>query len=330
MKNVIYFPYISVPENQWFTSTLLYYDKIYSIVPSAFQSYNVMAKPYTKKLIDAHLLDSLSPTACINNIPQFSNNFLEIIEDSRNTPKINEKNFKMGEKIHFEKLFEIGDKLVEKELAFLPHNDPSWYYVEPTTAHIFMTYLAKTLGELPAVNATPITDSFSNNGLLASNNITQAEKKQIENMIRLVLLREILPVPINDIDVADLRSFKSDNQDELVKFRSHIEKEIDRFSLIGDITNRNNEIKSFLDNENEQITSIVKKMKDNKWKVMLGNVARFTPSALMFINSIRNQDFVGSTAAAGELLSKAASLRKNKQLPPDIAYAVILRDSLRI
>jgi hypothetical protein len=330
MKNVIYFPYISVPENQWFTSTLLYYDKIYSIVPSAFQTHSIMTKSYTKELIYEHLLDPIAPIDYTSMIPQFSKKFLDLVVNSNNSEKVNEKNFKLCEKIHFEKLGEIAEILVEKKLAFKPPKENSWYYVEPNTAHIFMLYLAKSLGEISSISATPITDSYSNARMIAFNNITPTEKIKIENAIRAVLLREILPVPINTIDLRELKSFKVDNQDELVNFRDHIEKEISGLSLIEDKNLRNKEINIFLNNENDQINSIVKKMKDNRWKVTLGSVAQFAPSTLMFIHSLWNKDIIESTAAATDLFLKASKIRKDKQLPSDIAYAIILRDSLKI
>lgn len=34
MDKVIYYPYINVPQNAWFTTVLLYWDEVGSIIPS--------------------------------------------------------------------------------------------------------------------------------------------------------------------------------------------------------------------------------------------------------------------------------------------------------
>jgi hypothetical protein len=48
--DVIFYPYVRAPKNEWFTQTILYWDKVYSMAPRGvhlFVSYS-----YNQKLIN--------------------------------------------------------------------------------------------------------------------------------------------------------------------------------------------------------------------------------------------------------------------------------------
>ena len=63
--DVIYFPYIRVPNNEWFTRTLLFWDNIGSIVPMEFMRNREQLGPYMNNLIKEKLVTPIIPAGSV-------------------------------------------------------------------------------------------------------------------------------------------------------------------------------------------------------------------------------------------------------------------------
>ena len=60
-NKVLYFPYINVPQNKWFTQILLYWDEIGTILPSQNNHEPILLDDHMRELIDARLVRPIDP-----------------------------------------------------------------------------------------------------------------------------------------------------------------------------------------------------------------------------------------------------------------------------
>ena len=80
MKNkVLYFPYINVPNSDWFTRMLLYWDEVGAIVPYDYIEYPEKLREHTRSLVEACLVRQVIPGEHIHRIPSFRDSFSEYL-----------------------------------------------------------------------------------------------------------------------------------------------------------------------------------------------------------------------------------------------------------
>ena len=157
--NVIYFPYIRVPQDEWFTRVLLYWDKIGSIVPMDYVDDPSKLGKYMYNLVQEGLVKQIIPHQYVHDIPNFTEAFLQYV-DNPNYPVLQgviERKRVPTIPVHMEKLGPIGDELCQRGLA--RQQDWRWYNIEDYTANQFMAYLAASLGKIPEIESEPITDN---------------------------------------------------------------------------------------------------------------------------------------------------------------------------
>src|SRR5688572_21572421 len=110
MDKILYFPYINLPQSDWTVRTLIYYDKVGSIVPEEYffnpeESY----EPFMLELIREELVVPINPIDVLRNPWQVFDPFLEFIEKKKVSLKDRSKKFIA--KIHKDKLDFNGTKL---------------------------------------------------------------------------------------------------------------------------------------------------------------------------------------------------------------------------
>ncbi len=235
MDNALYFPFISVPENTWFTRVLLYWDQVSSIIPFEFVERPDQLTKYTRELLTNELLVQIHPADYIGGTPRFKDAFLKYL-GSLTISELNKrrKAFLMfsRSRIHVEKMQEISEYLIHEGLA--REVDWSWFDVEKKTANEFMIYLAILLGQHKEIRSTPVTDTVSNLNpfLLASHS-----KPRIESglaPLRKIVLEQLLPVPVLPIEPERLNAFKRRYGALLPSYRYSIEQEL---AAISDMSN---------------------------------------------------------------------------------------------
>ena len=63
MSNLLYYPYINLPNTDWTIRALLYYDNISSIVPTQYFNEPEQYEPFMREVIQNELIDPINPMA---------------------------------------------------------------------------------------------------------------------------------------------------------------------------------------------------------------------------------------------------------------------------
>ncbi|EOX4454747.1 hypothetical protein ACK6XA_004777, partial [Vibrio alginolyticus] len=227
----LFFPFISIPEEQWTYQTLLYWDRLASIVPFDHMESPKQMTPFMRTLLREGLVDRLHPGQYIYEIEGFDSNFITLIESKLSRVRAIQQKFPQHKvfgkhrqaPIHAEKLGIVQNYLVSKGLAVRDTDD--WYIVEAWAANLFMAYLASCLGALEEVNAAPVTNRVNIANLYANftgDNISQ-EGSAHSSEARKMILNALLPYPNEPIKAADLFKFKEQHGHLLPAFRNRIE-----------------------------------------------------------------------------------------------------------
>ena len=157
---VLYFPYMRVPADAWFTRVLLYWDRIAVIVPSAHVSDKPMLGAYTQTLIARGLVAAVSPDKhyIFQGSPMGSCRCSKRTVTPDPATAVCRRSPATGAQIHVSKMgVDLFRELEDRHLARHDrgHAEPLWYAIEPQTARLFMAYLAVVLGQLEGMS--PIT-----------------------------------------------------------------------------------------------------------------------------------------------------------------------------
>jgi hypothetical protein len=289
---VLYFPYINVPNTDWFTRTLLYWDKVVSIVPSDQLQ---QLRPHMMVLVNEKLVEPVNPSRYIHQIPNFSESFLTYIrtryskrvKDSKSVVIHQEKiNFSKSSfiKLHIEKSNEIVNELVKLGLA--QRSDYPWCQVEKKVADAFMAYLAITLGKLEEVNAIPITDSTSSLEIISGKIHRNTVVKR--NKVRDVILTKILPIPNQSVDLRDLIEFKQSHGQLLKNFRRKIESICIEIADLEELGMMEQQLQYKVDELDDNIKEIKDIMK-NRWKqVTMGTLVPVLTAGMSLLTTPLN------------------------------------------
>ncbi len=170
MENLLYYPYINIPRTDWTARTLLYYDKIGSIVPQNYFYEPEKFDPFMREMVSNELVIPINPIETLDRPWEISRPFIEYVNSKEFNIKkrrksfskgrfgrINENKFKIqGPKIHVDKFdSEIFYQLEEAGLA--KRLDYEWYMVEQKTAKELMNFLASVVAN--KIDFLPATDT---------------------------------------------------------------------------------------------------------------------------------------------------------------------------
>jgi hypothetical protein len=315
-SRVLYFPYIRVPESSWLTQTLLYWDRLSSIVPYEFIHKPESLGPYMQSLLQEELVVQVMPGAHIYEIPGFFDSFNAYIDKLEAEIEDRRKRFSQGEtfRIHIEKLGDIGEMLIQRGLAS-QYRYP-WYDVERDTAHDFMSYLAFCLGQVESINSVPMTDDNNYLGRFTGAGVPSVSIQTQLESLRIQVLNEVLPVPNHSITPAKIRAFKDRHQNELGEFRRRVERELVEASNIVDAELRQRHLEIFFDEAGERVEQICEAMHSAGWKTAKASVSVITaipgvPVLFGLLGAVWN-------AFTGE----------GRPLPRDFAYAAYVETEL--
>lgn len=336
MNKVLYFPFIKVPQSEWFNRVLLYWDQVGSIVPFEFYSKTENLGKHMTKLIDADLVNQIPPSAYIYNINNFESSFISLIDNDIVIKAFVESphTIQAFSKIHIEKMGDIADELVNRNLAKRTE-EYSWYDVEEYTAKIFMTYLASVLGSLPKINMIPISDSIASFSHFTNITTPVFKDELVINELRLPLLSELLPAPSSIPEVNQLVKFKEKYSTQLISFRTQIEKFLklaveikDEDSLVLHINNFTKDVKG-------EINEIEAKMKEYSWdNIILGNLCGIASAALPGAVSAYTGDIATAATAIPGLLNAIYNVVKSypnrtELLNRPFAYSALVKSKLK-
>jgi hypothetical protein len=295
---------------------LLYWDQVSSIVPYEFTMHPEELGSYMQSLLREELVFQVMPGMYIFDMPNFFEKFNDYVEGLGPQMDARRGNFERGEasRIHIEKLGDLGDMLVRQRLAS-PQQYP-WYDVERETGDDFMSYLAASLGQLPAVDSSPVTDDNAYLGRFARAGVPHDSLNNQLESLRIQVLDQVLPVPARAVDPSNIRAFKDRHRDKLGDFRRRVERE-----LIGALNTSNAELRQrhlelFFDEAEDRIQAIQAEMRGAGWETAKASVS--------VIGAIPGMSpIVGLVGALWN-----ASIGEPGHVPQDFAYAAHARSEL--
>ncbi|HYU54292.1 MAG TPA: hypothetical protein VEK37_15170 [Gemmatimonadaceae bacterium] len=318
---VLYFPYIAVPQSVWLTQILLYWDQVGSIVPYEYIDHPEALGPYMQQLLREELVVQIQPGAYLRNVPRFAEAFVRYLNSLGSELEVRQRAFaagrrerihdeKMGKagrrgvprrpiaQIHIEKLDDVSQALEQAGLASTSRYP--WIDVERETANDFMCYLATCLGQVPEVDALPITDTGRALDKVLTSGVEKREVDAQVQVLRMQVLEKILPVPMHELEPGDIRQFKDKHGAALGHFRQRVQEEL---VILADMNNEN--LKSermalFVARAREETREIQSWMKDARWKggaANVGGIVSAVPGAPQFfglLNAVREAVFGGA------------------------------------
>lgn len=318
-NNAIYFPYIVVPKSDWFVKVLLYWDDIFSIVPSDYLYNPDKLGSFMQTLVQEEFVKFAMPSALIPNINNFTEGYAQILTNN-GLPKLSDLNKVRTFPIHIEKMEEVRIILDERGLCreSLVRGGYPWFDVETKAASLFMGYLAMKIGSLESIGADPLTDQEHNLQYFLSVS-EKTPRKERTPSIREQVLDDILPAPgdsnLKDEDslrdfIAKLRGFKNFNRDHLLKFRRKLEDEVFQIAKEEDQADRQELLERAIQRLKEDRDYIVEKILSCGWKVKLGK----------FLSLISFVDPTGLASKAKSAMELGGLIESNKSNGK--AYAV--------
>ena len=335
-EGVLYFPYIRVPKNSWFTRVLLYWDQVGSIVPSEYVEKPEALGPYMQELVQAELVKQVFPSQFVNDIPNFTSAFIELIDNHSTIQQILQKPHEMmtTTRIHIEKFGdELADQLVLRGLA--KRTDNYLYDVEIVTANLFMAYLASVLGRHPQNQMTPISDKFES---LRPFSVAQPRLSNVElvNELRATVLEFLFPAPTESISVGQIADFKSKNSPLLERLRLRTEAHILELSTITDHETRAQRLSLLKKELKEDITELRSKMHERNWpRIVFGTLCGISTGAIPCIEAA----VTGNVASALKAIPGLAtaiycafreSTPRKQVLKSPLAYVALAQEKLEL
>ena len=344
---VLYFPYISVPRNAWFTRVLLYWDEVGSIVPERHAEDLSRVSAFMRDLVSAELVRPIVPEAFDRRLYGAVDPFLEFVDSD---PEIaaraaigfgSESASRGGSepgtsmRIHRGKFgYMLGDQLERRGLA-RPAGDGrrgrDWLEVESRTATAYMAYLSATLGALDEVEMDPITDTLGSLAPFGGGEPTAP--MQLVAELRMGVLESVLPGPANSISVSTLVRFKERHGELLGRFRRHIESHLLDLAVIPDAAVREAKRGILTAELQDQLDEIQGRMRPKWTNLVFGTLCNVLGAAIP----------VGAAVATGALpvaaggvpglmnaiYSAQSAVRSSGEVRKDpLAYAALAREHL--
>jgi hypothetical protein len=332
---VLYFPYIRVPKNVWFTRVLLYWDEVGSIVPSEYIHRPENLGIYMRELVQAELIKPVLPSHYTHEIPRFREAFLEmvdqnqIITDRRGLALERNETFR----IHIEKSGDaLTEALYDRGLA-RPAEYP-WFEVEKLTADLFMAYLASVLGKLKDLQMDPITDRADALSVFSKSPQNILDPITLVDQLRISVLEGVLPAPAGEISVYELANFKDRHSDLLPRFRRRIESFLINAALISDKNLRDYKVRLFRDELIEGRNEIQARMHERKWpRILFGTVCGLVAAAIPGAEAIATGNITSAVKALPGIVTAiysafSGATNQNEILRSPLAYAALVQERL--
>jgi hypothetical protein len=261
MTSALYFPYIRVPQNEWFARALLYWDSVGAIVPMNYWRDPEQLGPYMVALIREGLVEPIAPVAFVGQAANFSSKFIEYL-DRNHSHRLRRDHVKdRWPRIHIEKLGDVADEL--ERIGLARRATGFWYQVEPNTAQEFMAYLAGVVSTCSNGQFVPVTDH--------PDYLKQFQDgRQEADGARSILLEGILIGPSADISAYELRRFKDQHGAQLRAFRRRVEYEVDNLLTIGDREVRDLRVTQLSRTLKDEIAEIAAELGQPRYGGLLG------------------------------------------------------------
>lgn len=82
--NMLYYPYINLPNTEWTIRALLYYDRIGSIVPAQYLFEAERYEPFMREVVQNGLITPINPIDVLDHPMEVSGMFNEYLNQNQN------------------------------------------------------------------------------------------------------------------------------------------------------------------------------------------------------------------------------------------------------
>jgi hypothetical protein len=332
-SHALYFPYIRIPEDAWFTRVLLYWDSVGTIVPGGLEDDPRYISPRMAELRAEGLLAMVAPAYDLTTIPRFRDEFARLLEADEDIAR--RRGAPAGAsfaKVHVFKLGDVAEYLIDEGLA--RHCDGPgwelWIEVEERTAGMFMAYLAATLGGLDRVCMDPVTDQTGAMAALVGADSRTGLTLKRARELRLGVLEALLPGPATPVDAKALRKFKDEHGDELAAFRDRVDEELLKAAGLEEADAQAEQARisaAKLKRERDEIVSLMEK---RRWPdIVFGSIASVGVAAAGVAGAlVLGGGAAAAAVAAPGLIPAVYAALKDARTRPDLgmrplAYAAL-------
>jgi hypothetical protein len=307
---LLYYPYINLPNNSWTIKSILYWDQVGIITPQQFIEYPERYDENTRALIQSGLVQQIFPTDYTYRVENFEQGFLRLFQRSLINLENRRWRFDIGDhtRIHIEK---FGRRLMERlvELGVAEILNDEWYLVERLIADKIMLYLATFIAKLG--NFTPATDKVAKLPNLSIVRKTWVHRRLID---------ELMPYPEN-ASPTELYHFKDRYQGELKSFRLLIERLALQLSTIEDATIRDELIDAHINEINARKEQIAANLRPSFSKVSFGSICGLAGAVYGFS---QNNHLMGIFSLANGIWSAAQGYDERAILANNYSYLALV------
>jgi len=286
MKNTrtaLYYPEIIIPSKQFIRKTILYWDEIGSIVPKPIwddHPYFKLEDEETNQLRNANLYRPFFPHTLSmgdggNFQTRFSDEFYRRLdffnqrdslrEKTSYTPVYEEKEMVPGLFDELETRGLATRKLAGKASVSEVHHPV--YFIESTTANIYMALLAEFLADRDKNITVPVTEESTWQDYAYT-----ATDPQMKKICANLILDRILPLPAEDVPVDRIIQFKKDHSTELSRFRKCIDDFQSSIPVAGDIRSLQDSCCRFTEDFNAGVKDIEQSLRERNINTVFGSV----------------------------------------------------------
>ena len=269
---LLYYPAINIPDGNWLRNSLLYTDKVASIVPFVDMNDERIDND-TKLLYDNGLYQPISVFNNLNpghaEFNKFQENFISTIESAEfNAYQKITNDYPWGQdrgmtdySMYAEKLsYEITEFLSERNL--LKRGNMGVMTVEKNSAIIYMSMLADYLASINKDLVIPSTDEQEFEKLT----FQLADKKVLTHRLQ---LDSCLPTPSPDTNIKDIIKFKKTRKQELIQFREMLDQVETELNKVADEKEKKLKLVQFQEKLQKELIEIKKLLGDSKLEFIL-------------------------------------------------------------
>lgn len=292
MSNLLYYPYINLPNSAWTIRAILYYNNIGSIIPSQYLYEPEHFEPFMRDALQNELIELINPIDALDNPGNVSEVFLTYLA---NNPQIIDRRredfpYKNTARIHYGKFanknsktrihagkFDTNILLELTKMGLAAEVDDNWYYVENLTANELMTYLVSVIAS--NINYIPATDSMDYHSFKSTYINNQDMELHIRQYKRDLILKELIPYP-EEIELDNLRRFKDQHHDLLNRFNDRVE----LITLNPSITPESQLFQVTLENMKAEKEELSAKMNESRLgNIVFGSICGTISAAITFL-----------------------------------------------
>lgn len=314
--DLLYFPYINMPQSNWTAISILYWDSVGAIIPNLYKDHPNRLERNMRELVENELVRQVFPYEYVYQIPNFDQAFIELTEALDFDLKTRQRAFGQGitSLLHVQKFSDrLLNELVEKRLA--QRVNWEWYMVEQYTARMFMTYLATVISK--ADGLTPATDSTRNMDMRLSTSRFPYYRLATRNQF----INDLIPYPVI-ANPLELRHFKDRHGGQLKTFRNRLEQIIVEVTAIHEKEPRQRLYHLKLQEINQQREEIYARLVESRLgKITFGTVFGLIAAG---IGLHAGDPLLGSFGFGNAVYSAFQGYNRRDILNNDFAYLALI------